>query len=114
MTESNKKAKDFVMDAIKKQTFTPAEILSQYSSQDIAAVISEIIYEKRVKGDDKIALSEVELQNIYLLTSTLLTKNMIDRTATKTVSNTKQPSKQKRVALFDSGLLDSLYKLQPA
>lgn len=113
MTESNKKAKDFVMVAIKKQTFTPAEILSEYSPQDIAAVISEIIYEKRVKGDDKIALSELELQNIYLLTSTLLTKNMIDRTATKRVPDVKQ-SKQKRITLFDSGLLDSLYKLQPA
>lgn len=113
MTKINKKVKDFIMIAIKKQTFTPAEVLAEYSSQDIADAITDIIYEKRIGGDDKINLSEIELQNIYLLTSTLLTKNMIDRTAANTMSGSKN-SKQKRTSLFDSGLLDSLYKLQPA
>lgn len=113
MTKSNIQAKDFVMDAIKKQTFTPAEVLSKYSVQDIASVIKDIITDKRIDGDDRIALSEVELQNVYLLTSSLLTKNMIDRTTNKTVSSSTQP-RHKKVVLFDSGLLNSLYKLQPA
>ena len=113
MSTRIKETKQAVLTAIKKDNFTPSEIISEYNLSDIAEVITEIIYEKRVKQpDNKIDLSEVELQNIYLLARSIISKNMISKRERALGSSKKTDIT--RPSLIPQAVLEFMYQLHPA
>lgn len=70
--------KGAILEAIKKDSFTASEILSQYKPTEVAEALTAVLYDRRVsKDDNRVNLSESELQNIYLLARTIITKDMV-------------------------------------
>lgn len=104
--------KQSILEAIQKDDFTASDITSAYQVGDIAVAITDVLYDRRISDKvDTVDLSESELQNIYLLARTIITKDMINR---KEKDNNTKAKTGKTGSLIPIAALESMYRLHPA
>lgn len=104
--------KQSILEAIQKNDFTASDITSAYRIDDIATAITAVLYDRRISDKvDTVDLSESELQNIYLLARTIITKDMISR---KEKDYNAQIKTKKTNSLISIAALESMYRLHPA
>lgn len=117
MSSNIDQVKQAILEAIKKEDFTAFDIISEYQIGEVAEALTAVIYDRRVsKDDDRVKLSEAELQNIYLLARTIITKDMInkkERNPNSSLSK-KTPANTSAKALIPDKVLAFMYRLQPA
>lgn len=104
--------KQSILEAIQKDDFTASDITSTYRISDIAEAITAVLYDRRISDKvDTVNLSESELQNVYLLARTIITKDMISR---KEKAHSTKAETRKTTSLIPETSLEFMYRLHPA
>jgi coenzyme F420-reducing hydrogenase beta subunit len=103
--------KQSILEAIQRDDFTASEITSIYQAGDIVTAITAILHDRRISDKaDTVNLSESELQNIYLLARTIITRDMISR---KEKDTTRKKTNSKTNPLISETTIESMYRLRP-
>lgn len=112
MTEINTIEKAILV-SIKKGDFLPTEIISKYPIESIVKAIIKIIDDRidYIENNNLADLSESELDNLYLLTKTIISGNTFERRKNSVL---KAPQQHTIEPIIPRATLDSMYRLRPA
>ena len=107
-----------VFESLNQESFRPSEIISKYTVSEIAHIIEAILKQNGVNIDDvnsstDIELSKLQLENMLLLTKSVITKHMMDDRSHKKVGEFKHTVRSNK-PLFSQKILNTMYRLQPA